>query len=67
MDNLKCENFKKNIEKIITECELPPVVVYYILKDALRQVQDLSNKALEYEYSHFQENIKTEKKIEEEA
>lgn len=38
--NLRCEDFKAEISKIITQSKLPIAVVYYILKDVYTQIQN---------------------------
>lgn len=48
-NNTTCEIFKQNINNIINNSELPPVVAYYILKDSLRDLQNLCKQALEYQ------------------
>lgn len=48
-NNIKCQNFKQNISNIIIDSNLPPVVVYYILKDTLHEIEDLCQEAIQQE------------------
>ena len=50
-NNITCEKFKQNISEIIANSQLPPVVVYYILKDSLHEVEDLCKEAIQQELS----------------
>ena len=38
--NLRCEDFKAEISKLITQSKLPMAIVYYILKDVYTQIQN---------------------------
>lgn len=48
-NNISCQNFKKDINNVINNCELPPVVAYYILKDCLRELEGICNEVLNYQ------------------
>lgn len=37
--NLRCDNFKKNLIKLIDDSELPIAVIYYICQNIFSQVQ----------------------------
>lgn len=37
--NLRCENFKTEISKIINQSELPVAVIYYIFQSIYTQIQ----------------------------
>lgn len=50
-NNITCEKFKQNISEIIVNSQLPPVAVYYILKDSLHEVEDLCKEAIQQELS----------------
>lgn len=50
-NNIACEKFKQNISEIIANSQLPPVAVYYILKDSLHEVEDLCKEAIQQELS----------------
>lgn len=58
ISNLSCECFKKDLSKIINECELPPVVAYYIMKDSLHELQQICQDVLNYELNNSQEQKK---------
>ena len=59
-NNTTCEIFKQNINNIINNSELPPVVAYYILKDSLRDLQNLCKQALEYQKQDTSQQKKKE-------
>lgn len=62
-NNITCQKFKNDIDNLILNSNLPPVVAYYILKDSLYQLQKLSQEVLNYEI----EQQNNEQKNQEEA
>ena len=67
-NNTTCEIFKQNIDNVISNSQLPPVVAYYILKDSLKDLQNLCRQALEYQRQKaLQQKEESEKEQKEEA
>ena len=67
-NNTTCEIFKQNIDNVISNSQLPPVVAYYILKDSLKDLQNLCRQALEYQRQKaLKQKEESEKEQEEEA
>ena len=67
-NNITCEIFKQNIDNVISNSQLPPVAAYYILKDSLKDLQNLCKQALQYQKQNAQQQKKeNEEKEEEEA
>lgn len=62
-NNITCQKFKNDIDNLILNSNLPPIVAYYILKDSLYQLQKLSQEVLNYEI----EQQNNEQKNQEEA
>lgn len=60
-NNITCEKFKHDINNIISNCELPPVVAYYILKDSIHELESICQEVLEYESKNSTEEECTEK------
>ena len=58
-NNISCDNFKKQLTKVIMNCQLPPVVAYYIIKDSLNEIQKICEQVLQYEKNNETEKIKT--------
>ena len=68
LNNLLCQKFKQNINNIIKEAQLPPVVAYYILKDSLNELEKICNETLQSELNAFeQQNNKNKDNQSEEA
>ena len=71
LNNLLCQNFKRNIDNIIQNSQIPPVMAYYILKDRLNELQKICNEVLQEEMDKFQSQQEKQKerndKEEEEA
>ena len=57
--NIDCMNFKDNLTQLINSCGLSPVVAYFILKDTLRELQNVCQQIL-----NKQAKEKEEKRIE---
>ena len=53
-NNITCQKFKNDIDNLILNSNLPPVVAYYILKDSLSQLEKLSQEVLNYEMEQQQ-------------
>ena len=51
-NNITCEKFHQDINSIIQNCQLPPVVAYYILKDCLNKLDSICREVLNYETNH---------------
>ena len=63
MFNTQCEEFKNNITEIINKSQLPPVVAYYILKDLLRQVENVCQEVLLQEKEQIKNNQEKEEEV----
>lgn len=48
-NNISCEKFKQDINNVISNSGLLPVVAYYILKDSLHELEDICKEVMEYE------------------
>jgi cytochrome c oxidase assembly protein Cox11 len=58
MITLECENFKNNLEKLIADSNLNIGVVYYIMKDVSKEVEELYYQQINYELAKIQEEEK---------
>lgn len=61
-NNLSYKKFKDDIDSVINNCGLPPVAAYYILKDSLRDLENICNEVLIYEKENPTET-KSEKTV----
>lgn len=48
-NNITCEKFHQDINNIIQNSQLPPIVAYYILKDCLNNLNNICIEVLNYE------------------
>lgn len=64
--DLRAEHFKTRLNLLINDSNLVPSMILYILKDTTREIQDLYNKAVEYQYNKFCEEAKEQETAQEE-
>lgn len=62
--DLRAEHFKTRLNLLINDSNLVPSMILYILKDTTREIQDLYNKAVEYQYNKFCEEAKEQEQQE---
>lgn len=46
--------FKKNITNVINNSQLPISILYYVVKDVFRDIEQIYNETLEKELEEFQ-------------
>lgn len=61
--DLRADNFKTQLNNLINESNLTPSIVLYILKDTTREIEQLYNQAVSYQYQQFCEAAKEEKNL----
>lgn len=61
--DLRADNFKTQLNNLINESNLIPSMVLYILKDTTKEIEQLYNQAVSYQYQQFCEAAKAEEKI----
>ena len=61
---VRCEKWKKkkNISKVITASNLPPVIVKYILKDFLMDFEMIEQTVIKQQHSEYEQRLKENKK-----
>lgn len=64
--DLKTEHFKTQLINIINGANLPPAMIFYILKDTLAEVKDLYDNTVSQQYQLFCEEATKENKQKEE-
>lgn len=64
--DLRAEHFKTRLNLLINDSNLVPSMILYILKDTTREIQDLYNKAVEYQYNKFCEEAEQQETAQEE-
>lgn len=62
--DLRADHFKIQLNSLINNSNLVPSLILYILKDTTREIEQLYNQAVSYQYQQFCEVTKTEKEIE---
>lgn len=61
--DLRADNFKIQLNNLINESNLIPSMVLYILKDTTREIEQLYNQAVSYQYQQFCEAAKAEENL----
>lgn len=61
--DLRADNFKTQLNNLINESNLIPSIVLYILKDTTREIEQLYNQAVSYQYQQFCEAAKAEENL----
>lgn len=61
--DLRADNFKTQLNNLINESNLIPSMVLYILKDTTREIEQLYNQAVSYQYQQFCEAAKAEENL----
>lgn len=61
--DLRADNFKTQLNNLINESNLTPSIVLYILKDTTREIEQLYNQAVSYQYQQFCEAAKEEENL----
>lgn len=61
--DLRADNFKTQLNNLINESNLTPSIVLYILKDTTREIEQLYNQAVSYQYQQFCEAAKAEENL----
>lgn len=61
--DLRADNFKTQLNNLINESNLIPSMVLYILKDTTREIEQLYNQAVSYQYQQFCEAAKEEESL----
>lgn len=62
--NLKILTFENSLKQIISECELPVSIIYYILNNTTLNIKELYNQQVNIEYNEY---IKTKDKNKEKS
>lgn len=61
--DLRADHFKTQLNNLINESNLIPSLVLYILKDTTREIEELYEQAVSYQYRHFCEAAKAEENL----
>ena len=51
--DLRAENFRMQLNNLISNSNLYPSTIYYMLKDTLLQIENLYNQAVDLQYKKF--------------
>lgn len=57
-NNIDCEIFKQDLNNLINNSGLLPVVAYYILKDSLHDLEKICQEVIIHERQNFKEQQK---------
>ena len=61
--DLRADHFKTQLNNLINESNLTPSIVLYILKDTTREIEQLYNQAVSYQYQQFCEAVNAEENL----
>lgn len=61
--DLRADNFKAQLNLLISESNLMPSLILYILKDTIREIEQLYNQAVSYQYQQFCDAAKAEENL----
>lgn len=61
--DLRADNFKTQLNNLINESNLTPSIVLYILKDTTREIEELYEQAVSYQYRQFCDAAKAEENL----
>ena len=57
MNNLQCQQFKQNLNNLINNSQLLPIVAYYILKDTLHELENICTEVINKEQQKQKKGI----------
>lgn len=63
--DLRAEHFRTRLNLLINESNLIPSLVLYILKDVVREVENLYNQSVDIQYKRFCEVVNAEDNLDE--
>ena len=61
--DLRADNFKTQLNLLINDSNLIPSLILYILKDTTKEIEQLYNQAVSYQYQQFCEAAKAEENL----
>ena len=61
--DLRADHFKTQLNSLINNSNLVPSLILYILKDTTREIEQLYNQAVSYQYQQFCEAAKAEENL----
>lgn len=61
--DLRADNFKIQLNLLINDSNLVPSLILYILKDTTREIEQLYNQTVSYQYQQFCEAAKAEENL----
>lgn len=61
--DLRADHFKTQLNNLINNSNLVPSLILYILKDTTREIGQLYNQAVSYQYQQFCEAAKAEENL----
>lgn len=63
--DLRAEHFRTRLNLLINESNLTPSLALYILKDVVREVENLYNQSVDIQYKRFCEVVNAEDNLDE--
>ena len=61
--DLRADHFKIQLNNLINDSNLIPSLILYILKDTTKEIEQLYNQAVSYQYQQFCEAAKAEENL----
>ena len=61
--DLRADHFKTQLNSLINNSNLVPSLILYILKDTTKEIEQLYNQAVSYQYQQFCEVAKAEENL----
>lgn len=61
--DLRADHFKTQLNSLINNSNLVPSLILYILKDTTREIEQLYNQAVSYQYQQFCDTAKAEENL----
>lgn len=61
--DLRADNFKTQLNLLINDSNLIPSLILYILKDTTKEIEQLYNQAVSYQYQQFCDAAKAEENL----
>lgn len=61
--DLRADHFKTQLNNLINNSNLVPSLILYILKDTTREIEQLYNQVVSYQYQQFCDAAKAEENL----